>query len=267
MDYAFTYIESNGITDEDDYPYTSGNGIRGRCKSSIPQAVATVSGYKDVTPDNALQLQAALTIGPVSIAVEADKSAWQSYRSGVMDSESCGTNLDHGVLAVGYNTGEGYWIVKNSWGTTWGEKGYIRLGMTSSSSHGICGLLQQPSYPIAGDKPGPGPSPGPTPTPGPAGKHYEDPAAGGCGDDEQAIQIEGIDGDFCSPACTGMTCPEAPADAAEGVQAQCALQDTSGDKYCALTCTPSLFTHTPCGPENMTCKRAALGVGICTYDD
>merc|ERR1712048_369019 len=181
---------------------------------------------------NALQLQAALTIGPVSIAVEADKSAWQSYRSGVMDSESCGTNLDHGVLAVGYNTGEGYWIVKNSWGTTWGEKGYIRLGMTSSSSHGICGLLQQPSYPIAGDKPGPGPSPGPTPTPGPAGKHYEDPAA-----------------------------------AAEGVQAQCALQDTSGDKYCALTCTPSLFTHTPCGPENMTCKRAALGVGICTYDD
>jgi len=268
MDYAFQYIHTaGGITGESDYPYTSGSGVRGQCKNPIPAFKATVASFKDVTPDNALQMQAALAIGPVSIAVEADKSAWQHYSSGVMDSESCGTNLDHGVLAVGFDTEGGYWIVKNSWGTTWGEAGYIRLGMTSRSKHGICGLLSQPSYPIAGDAPGPGPSPGPTPSPGPAGDHYEDPAAGGCGSDEQAVQIQGIDGDFCSPECQGMTCPDAPTGVAEGVQAQCALQTTTGEKYCALTCTPSMFSHPSCGLPNMTCKRAALGVGLCTYDD
>merc|ERR1719384_3075132 len=138
MDFAFDYIhKTGGIATEGAYPYTSGSGRRGSCKNPIPAFAATVASHTDVASNNAVQLQAAIAKGPVSIAVEADKSAWQSYRSGIMDSESCGTNLDHGVLAVGYNTADGYWIVKNSWGTTWGEKGYIRLGMTSSSSHGI----------------------------------------------------------------------------------------------------------------------------------
>jgi len=268
MDYAFEYINgAGGITDEADYPYTSGSGVRGRCPNSIPQFVATVSSYKDVSPDNALQLQAALALGPVSIAVEADKSAWQSYRSGVMDSESCGTQLDHGVLAVGYNTAENYWIVKNSWGTSWGESGYIRLGISSSSSHGICGLLQQPSYPIVGDNPGPGPSPGPTP--GPSGDSYEDPATtGSCADNEVAVQIQGIAGDFCSPMCDSHgDCPDAPAGVASGVTGSCALQTSSGDKYCALTCQPSYIGSKSCGLAECTCKRAQMGVGLCTYDD
>jgi len=268
MDYAFSYIHTaGGLTGESDYPYTSGSGTRGRCEDPIPAFKATVASYKDVSPNNALQLQAALALGPVSIAVEADQSAWQHYSSGVMDSEACGTSLDHGVLAVGFDTEGGYWIVKNSWGTTWGEAGYIRLGISSSSKHGICGLLSQPSYPIAGDAPGPGPSPGPTPSPGPAGKSYEDPKVGGCSADEEAVRITGIDGDFCSPKCAGNTCPDAPATAASGVTAQCALKTSTGGQFCALTCTPSLFSHPACGPPNMTCKRAQVGVGICTYDD
>jgi len=269
MDYAFTYIEqAGGITDETDYPYTSGGGTRGTCKRSIPAAVATVSGYKDVTPDSAVQLQAAIALGPVSIAVEADKSAWQSYRSGIMDSESCGTRLDHGVLAVGYNTQEGYWIVKNSWGTSWGESGYIRLGISSRSSHGICGLLQQPSYPIAGDSPGPGPAPGPTPTPGPgpSGDHYGDPSNGGCLSDEIAVRIQGVQGDFCSPACKSGQCPDAPSGVASGVEAACDLESGTS-KYCALQCTPGFGTQKSCGLPNMTCKRVQFGVGLCTYDD
>jgi len=267
MDYAFSYIHTaGGITGETEYPYTSGSGVRGSCHNPLPAFHATVASYKDVSPNNALQLQAALAIGPVSVAVEADKSAWQHYSSGVMDSEACGTSLDHGVLAVGFDTEGAYWIVKNSWGATWGEAGYIRLGMTSSNRHGICGVLSQPSYPIAGDSPGPGPSPGPTPSPGPAGNAYEDPADG-CSAGEEAIQVQGIDGDFCSPKCAGSVCPDAPATVADGVAASCVLQTSEGDKYCALTCQPSFLHEVQCGPANMTCKRASVGVGLCTYDD
>jgi len=267
MDYAFQYIKSaGGITTEGAYPYTSGSGTRGRCKSPIPAFAATVSSYKDVQSNNALQLQAALQNGPVSIAVEADQSAWQSYRSGIMDKESCGVNLDHGVLAVGYDSGAGYWIVKNSWGTVWGEAGYIRLGMTSSNSAGICGLLKQPSYPIAGDSPGPGPSPGPTPSPGPAGDAYENPAVAGCSAGEVAISVQNIDGAFCAPKCDSSgACPDAPSGVASGVHAACALKTQSGVGYCALECTPSLFSKPSCGLTDMSCQRASVGVGICTY--
>ena len=89
---------------------------------------------------------AAVAKQPVSIAIEADKRVFQSYTSGVLDSTSCGTNLDHGVLLVGYGTDEAsgldYWLVKNSWNTTWGDQGYIKLAIVDGA--GICGVQQQP---------------------------------------------------------------------------------------------------------------------------
>merc|ERR1712087_430794 len=93
------------------------------------------------------QLKAALNLGPVSVAIEADKSAFQLYTGGVMDSDDCGTSLDHGVLAVGYGTdgGKAYFKVKNSWGGSWGESGYIRIGQEEGA--GICGIQSMPSYP------------------------------------------------------------------------------------------------------------------------
>merc|ERR1711988_365750 len=89
---------------------------------------------------------------PVSVAIEADKSAFQLYKGGVLDSSGCGTQLDHGVLVVGYGTdnGKDYWKVKNSWGSTWGEEGYIRM-LRGKGGEGQCGILSgPPSYPVIG---------------------------------------------------------------------------------------------------------------------
>jgi C1A family cysteine protease len=96
-------------------------------------------------------LRAAVAKQPVAIAIEADTKYFQSYSSGVLTSSSCGTNLDHGVLIVGYGeeTGIKYWLVKNSWATTWGDNGYIKIGRSDSvNDPGICGIAMDPSFPI-----------------------------------------------------------------------------------------------------------------------
>lgn len=90
-------------------------------------------------------MKAALSKRPVSIGIQADESAFMNYKSGVITS-GCGTHIDHGVLAVGFGTlnGEEFFLVKNSWGTTWGDKGYVRI---STSSKNICGILSNGVYP------------------------------------------------------------------------------------------------------------------------
>jgi C1A family cysteine protease len=143
MDSAFKYAQANGLCTEGSYPYTAKDGT---CKSSscTMSANSKLTGYKDVThTENALG--ASVDITPVSIAIEADQSGFQMYKSGVFCG-TCGTNLDHGVLAVGYGTdGSDYWKVKNSWGTGWGEAGYIRICRNSNK----CGLSNEPSYPTS----------------------------------------------------------------------------------------------------------------------
>ncbi len=95
-------------------------------------------------------LKEAVSIGPVSIAIEADTKEFQLYTSGVLTGDSCGTNLDHGVLIVGYGVENNieYWLVKNSWGPSWGDQGYIKIERSDSTDDpGVCGIAMQPSYP------------------------------------------------------------------------------------------------------------------------
>jgi len=145
MDYAFTYAESNMMETEAEYPYT---GRDGTCRASGGKV--EVSDFKDVTPKSPTALAAAVAEGPVSIAIDAGSILFQLYHGGIMK-HLCGTSLDHGVLLVGYGTDKGtdYWLVKNSWGASWGEKGYFRiLRDMNKQGAGVCGLQLQPSYPI-----------------------------------------------------------------------------------------------------------------------
>jgi len=155
MDNAFKFIEKNGIAAESAYGYISGTGIRGMCKATEEKKpVVTITGFKDVAAEDEDGLKTAVALGPVSVAIEADKSVFQLYKSGVLDSKGCGTKLDHGVLVVGYGTQKtffghkDYWTVKNSWGPTWGEDGFIKLARgTTAKPKNTCGVASQASYP------------------------------------------------------------------------------------------------------------------------
>lgn len=145
MDGAFKYVISKGQCLLNAYPYTAADGACQKCS-----AVAQLSSCSDVKANDQVSLRAAVFQQPVSVAIEADTRYFQSYSSGVLTSATCGTNLDHGVLVVGYGAENGinYWLVKNSWGTSWGENGYVKIGRSDSTTDaGICGIAMSPSFP------------------------------------------------------------------------------------------------------------------------
>jgi len=91
-------------------------------------------------------MKTALASQPLSVSIEADKSVFQSYKSGIFNSSSCGTNLDHAVMVVGWGSSGGvdYWTLRNSWGKSWGESGYMRVQI--NSGNGVCGIQMEPLY-------------------------------------------------------------------------------------------------------------------------
>ena len=153
MDNAFTWTKSNGgLCTESGYPYTSGTtGQKGTCTTTCTKNTGVApKSFTDVAKNSDSALMTAIAQQPVSVAIQANQPAFQLYKSGVLTG-TCGSNLDHGVLAVGYGTwtdGTDYYKVKNSWGTSWGTNGYILIQRGNPQRCGECGILcGPPSYP------------------------------------------------------------------------------------------------------------------------
>ena len=138
MSGAFFWYINNKTEAESSYTYTAKDGT---CKSSQYTGLYNGTGSMGITANSSSALMASIATGPTSVAIEADKAVFQTYTSGILNSALCGTSLDHGVLAVGYGTqsGQDYYLVKNSWNTTWGDEGYIKIANNGDGA-GICGI-------------------------------------------------------------------------------------------------------------------------------
>jgi C1A family cysteine protease len=140
---AYKYIQANPLCTSAQYPYTSGTTTStGTCNKNIVSQCTnggSLTSYNIVPANNCGALEAAVATQPISVCVDA--STWSYYKTGVFS--NCGTQLDHCVLAVGYNEGN-YWIIQNSWGTSWGQSGFIWLKWGNT-----CGVCQQAQYATA----------------------------------------------------------------------------------------------------------------------
>lgn len=149
MDNAFTYVKDNkGIDTEKSYPYEAQDD---KCRYNPKQSGATDKGFVDIPEGDEAKLKLAVaTVGPVAVAIDAGHESFQFYKRGVYYEKQCGNQpdeLDHGVLVVGYGTesGKDYWLVKNSWGKSWGLEGYIKMARNKKNH---CGIATSASYPL-----------------------------------------------------------------------------------------------------------------------
>jgi len=154
MDNAFKFDEkSGGLCSEKDYPYEAKQGKKCNPMNCEDVPGTIVSTFYDVPKGDAKALMAAVAMQPISVAIQADQFVFQFYKTGVLTDDKCGKQgmIDHGVLAVGFGTdsktNEPYWLVKNSWGDSWGEKGYIRMSRNSENDFGMCAILKAASFP------------------------------------------------------------------------------------------------------------------------
>ena len=146
MDDSFTYVQKNyGIESEASYPYKA---HKEECKFNPDFAVAFDSGYVDIARDDEKALtQAIQTVGPIAVAMDATRSTFRFYKSGVYYDPQCSsTVVGHSAVAVGYGSQDGkdYYIVKNSWGKEWGNEGYILMSRNKDNN---CGIATEASYP------------------------------------------------------------------------------------------------------------------------
>ena len=149
MDDGFRYVMyAGGVETEKDYPFRR---YGGKCQADPKKFVAGIKGYADVQPRNEMQLKAAVAQQPVAVGIQANQGSFMYYHKGVVES-GCGSSLDHAVLVVGYGEEDGkpYWLVKNTWGPYWGEKGFVKILRedANNSTPGMCGIASMPSYPL-----------------------------------------------------------------------------------------------------------------------
>ena len=129
MDGALRYAQDHGVMFEIDYPY---KGLtRDGCKANWGKAVVHITDFVDVPSMNPEQLARAVQLGPVAVALQGDSMVYMHYAGGVLTDESCGREVNHAALVVGYGSENGleYFLVKGSWGPTWGDNGYIKIGV------------------------------------------------------------------------------------------------------------------------------------------
>jgi len=145
MTQAMQYIIANGgIDTENSYPYTAEDGT---CSYNAANSGATLKSFVNVQTGSESDLQVKVQMGPTSVAIDASQSSFQFYSGGVYNEPNCSTSqLDHGVLAVGWGTDSStpYWIVKNSWGTSWGMNGYIWMSRNLNNQCGIATMATLP---------------------------------------------------------------------------------------------------------------------------
>uniref|UniRef100_A0A1S4C9S4 Senescence-specific cysteine protease SAG12-like n=2 Tax=Nicotiana TaxID=4085 RepID=A0A1S4C9S4_TOBAC len=144
--YDFLLQNGGGITTETNYPYQQ---IKSVCSTEqLSSPAVKISGYKVVEPISESALLQAVANQPISVGIAAN-SEFHLYGSGIYDG-SCNPTLNHAVTVIGYGTSEdgtNYWLIKNSWGTTWGEEGYMKIVRDAGDEGGHCGIAQVASFP------------------------------------------------------------------------------------------------------------------------
>ncbi|KAL6538673.1 hypothetical protein OROGR_012661 [Orobanche gracilis] len=148
MNYAFDFIIHNGLSSEKEYPYKG--AVNEKCSTRGKTVSIKITGYESVPFKNESALLIAVAKQPISVAIDSSRREFQHYSEGVLNGV-CGTKLDHGVTVVGYGEDHGikYWLVKNSWGTKWGERGYFRMQRDVDAPEGLCGIALEAAYPTA----------------------------------------------------------------------------------------------------------------------
>ncbi|PKU74158.1 KDEL-tailed cysteine endopeptidase CEP1 [Dendrobium catenatum] len=148
VDDAFQFIIDNGgIDTEINYPYNEADGSCSSNKES--KSAVMISGFEDVPSNSESSLLKAVSIQPVSVAIDGGDPNFKNYAGGIFTGP-CNTELNHAVTAIGYGIdtdGTKYWLLKNSWGTSWGDDGYIKIQRDIDAVEGLCGLATQASYP------------------------------------------------------------------------------------------------------------------------
>ncbi|XP_055947510.1 procathepsin L-like [Argiope bruennichi] len=147
MTAAFEYIKrSQGVDTEKSYPYTASQGD---CNFRPNHVGAKITGFVELPPGDEKALRDAVaSVGPISVAIDAGPRSFRTYKEGIYDDPECSSNLlDHAVTLIGYGTEDGtdYWLVKNSWGTSWGMKGYMKVARNRNN---MCGIASKASYPL-----------------------------------------------------------------------------------------------------------------------
>jgi KDEL-tailed cysteine endopeptidase len=144
--WAFEYAEKHAQELESAYPY---KGKNGKCQATAAKGKVSAKSYKTVPARSTAQLKAAIAVQPTCVSVDAEDDQFMFYKGGILNTKTCGTDLDHAITAVGYGTesGKNFFIVRNSWGSSWGEKGYIRMSADVGGA-GVCGVLLDSTRPV-----------------------------------------------------------------------------------------------------------------------